>query len=861
MRRRVLIFGVATSLAGLGVPWGGVPGFVVPVPAGANSTCASQVSVPWSSLVAAPPFSAPQGVAVDTAGDVYIADSTTKTLFRFDSTGTQTLAITVAGSPNAALPVAIAVDGAGNNIYTLDRANNKVYKFTAPAWAQTLFTSSAPPHPFSQGFGVATDAAGNVYTADAIAKRLYRFNSLGTLTLTILATAATPNLLEPEGIAVDSTGNIYTSDILSHTLYEFSSTGTQTLAIPSTAATPNFRTPQMIAVDATGNIYTADSNIFPPASRTLYEFTSTGTQTLSIPSTAASPNLVTPFGIAADTSGNIYATDNGTKTPATPNVKFYRFSPTTCVAQSITFTSSAPVSAVVGGPKYTVTATATSGLPVTFSIDASATSMCAITGALVRFIGAGTCVIDANQVGGGQYGPAPQVQQSFAVGKASQTITFLLSGSASAGDSFPLTATGGLSTSPVVFSVDASSGAGVCSVSGLNGATVNATAVGTCVIDANQAGDANYTAAPQVQQSFTVLQGAQTITFVGPGFGSVGDSPTLSATGGGSANPVVFTVDATSGLGVCNVSGLNGSTVTYTAVGTCVIDADQAGDANYTAAPQVQQSITVTKAIQTIAFGALVDRTLTQTPFTVSATASSGLPVTFSVTTISVCTSSGATGATISIVGAGLCTVNADQAGNATYGPAATVSQSFTVSKLNQTIRFRALRNRTLAQSPFTVRATASTDLPVTFTSTTPSVCTSSGANGATITLIAMGVCTIDADQAGNATYGPAPTVSRSFTVSKLHQTIRFNALRNRTLAQSPFMVTATASSDLTVTFSTTTPSVCTSSGAYGAMITLIRTGVCTINAHQAGNATYAPAPSRSRSFRVSLDPERGSLV
>jgi hypothetical protein len=66
----------------------------------------------------------------------------------------------------------------------------------------------------------------------------------------------------------------------------------------------------------------------------------------------------------------------------------------------------------------------------------------------------------------------------------------------------------------------------------------------------------------------------------------------LSATGGGSGNPVVFSADPASGPGVCTVSG---TSVTYTAAGNCVIDANQAGTATYLAAPQVEQTITVNK--------------------------------------------------------------------------------------------------------------------------------------------------------------------------------------------------------------------------------------------------------------------------
>jgi hypothetical protein len=94
----------------------------------------------------------------------------------------------------------------------------------------------------------------------------------------------------------------------------------------------------------------------------------------------------------------------------------------------------------------------------------------------------------------------------------------------------------------------------------------------------------------------TLTNAPQAIIFNAPAAGTVGTSATLTATGGASGNPVVFTVDSSSGAGVCNVSGTNGTTVNYTAAGTCVIDANQAGNASYLAAPQVQGTITVNQA-------------------------------------------------------------------------------------------------------------------------------------------------------------------------------------------------------------------------------------------------------------------------
>ena len=84
-------------------------------------------------------------------------------------------------------------------------------------------------------------------------------------------------------------------------------------------------------------------------------------------------------------------------------------------SQTINFTSTAPGAAVVGGATYTPAATATSGLTVAFTIDAASAGVCAISGGVVSFTGAGTCRVNANQAGNANYAAASQVQQSFAV--------------------------------------------------------------------------------------------------------------------------------------------------------------------------------------------------------------------------------------------------------------------------------------------------------------------------------------------------------------------------------------------------------------------------------------------------------------
>src|ERR1035441_7801711 len=90
--------------------------------------------------------------------------------------------------------------------------------------------------------------------------------------------------------------------------------------------------------------------------------------------------------------------------------------PATLTPQTVTFTSTAPTTATMGGATYTPTATATSTLPVAITVDSTSTSVCSISaGGVVSFTGAGTCTLDAIQAGNGTYSPATQVQQAITV--------------------------------------------------------------------------------------------------------------------------------------------------------------------------------------------------------------------------------------------------------------------------------------------------------------------------------------------------------------------------------------------------------------------------------------------------------------
>jgi hypothetical protein len=209
---------------------------------------------------------------------------------------------------------------------------------------------------------------------------------------------------------------------------------------------------------------------------------------------------------------------------------------------------------------------------------------------------------------------------SITIPQNTQTISFPPPGAGTVGGSELLTATGGGSGNPVTFAVDPStSPSDACSVSGTNDATVSFVHPGSCVIDARQAGNGDYSGATPTSQSIAVGKASQSISFPAPGGGMVGGSEPLSATGGNSGNPVTFAVDPSSNPSdACSISG---TTVTFLNAGSCVIDANQAGNSDYSAATPVSHSMAVspTATAPTNTAAAATPTTTTTTPTTTTA--------------------------------------------------------------------------------------------------------------------------------------------------------------------------------------------------------------------------------------------------
>jgi hypothetical protein len=196
---------------------------------------------------------------------------------------------------------------------------------------------------------------------------------------------------------------------------------------------------------------------------------------------------------------------------------------------------------------------------------------------------------------------------------------------------------------------------------------VHIAGAGVCAITASQAGDDNFLAADDVARSFTIGKASQTISFGPLGGRTYGDPDFTVAASSSSGLAVAFAA-----AGACTISG---TSVHITAAGSCTVTASQPGSDDYNPAPDVPQVFSVAKADQTISFAALADRVFGG-DFDVSASASSGLAVTFTAGPPSRCTIAGST---VHMAGIGTCTVTASQGGDSNRNAAPPVARSFAI--------------------------------------------------------------------------------------------------------------------------------------------------------------------------------------
>ena len=327
-------------------------------PAGVVTTLAGLAGFSGSTdgAGAAARFSHPYGVAVDAAGNVYVADCYNYTIRKVTSDGVVTTLAGSAGSSGSndgtgstarfTYPSGVAVDGSGN-VYVADNYNNTIRKVSTGGVVTTLAGAAGcsgnadgtgSTARFWAPWGVAADRAGNVYVADADNDTIRKVTAGGAVTTlaglagvggTSDGAGSAARFSDPAGVAVDHWGNVYVADFNNHTIRTITPGGmVSTLAgvggfygmgyADGTGAGAGFHNPCGVAVDTAGNVYVADTG-----NNTIRKIAPGGLVTTltgkegnpgSADGDALSARFSGPSGVAVDAARNVYVADTGNQT-------------------------------------------------------------------------------------------------------------------------------------------------------------------------------------------------------------------------------------------------------------------------------------------------------------------------------------------------------------------------------------------------------------------------------------------------------------------------------------------------------------------------------------------------------------------
>ncbi len=469
--------------------------------------------------------------------------------------------------------------------------------------------------------------------------------------------------------------------------------------------------------------------------------------------------------------------------------------------------------------------------------------------------GGGSCTLTATMAGNGSYNPVTSATATVNLGLASQAaLTLNAATPLTYNQTETLSVTGGTTGGLVSYNLVS----GSCTL--LANKLTASSGTGSCTLTATMAGNGNYSAVTSSPASLVSLSPvAQKITFTtaAPASAAYNSSFTVAATGGASGNAVTFT-----SAGSCTNAGTTYKMTNST--GTCSVIANQAGNTNYSMAPTVTQTVNATGPFLTVSpsainFGSVALGSVTTQNITVTNTGTAAATISTPILSIvqggnsneflaaNLCPSPLAAGKSCTITIAFIAgpyytpqTATLEIMDNAPGNP-----QPVTLSALvqsPQTITFTTNPPSTAAyKSSFTVAASASSGLAVTFTSA--GSCTNSGA--AYTMTSGTGTCSVIANQAGNSNYAAAAQVTKTVTATPAAQTITFTTSPPTSAAyKTNFTVAATGgASGNPVTF--TSAGSCTNSGATYTMTS--GTGTCSVIANQAGNSNYAAATQVTR--------------
>ena len=419
-----------------------------------------------------------------------------------------------------------------------------------------------------------------------------------------------------------------------------------------------------------------------------------------------------------------------------------------------------------------------------------------------------------------------------------------------------------------------------------------------CTISASQAGDGRWAPAPTQVRSFNWIRKAQTITITAPMSRYYGGAPSVISAVSTSGLPVTL---STSTPLICTLSQVDTQTVlsyvgpiTATTSSLCLLVANQAGDSIYSPAPQLTRSVSWIKEATTSKIASTLPVTETGTAVDIRIMSAmqpllaevigGGEALTITSKTLNICQVSDATyvgsatshtRVTVRGLWNGSCQLGVSFAGFSYWSPS-TTTLFMTVSGIKtpqsganaaQTISFTTPGNAEFGfLNPLSAKATSA--LPVTLTSMTPLVCSVvTLSNGTTATQSVAGLtgdtnlCTIKAEQAGNASWAAATATTRSFNYMRKNQSLTFNLASSRYIGGAPTQLVATATSGLPVSFTTTTPTTCSISQVDSKTVLSLlavpstNSALCSVTAAQAGDGTFRAASSWIRTISWMKEP------